>query len=249
MTARDRHGVDLFYTQNGPAAPPSEGDVMFLVNFKEYFRGNQSCNQGRFKSQTITVAISKVLTTGSSLFIERINNARYQERTRSQVEEVLDIPPGVRYFIDLTPSAEGDEQALALTNLTLTKGVIQWAAAPSSALAISEDVVGGHDDSCHCFMPHRTRHEATGRTTLSLWDASVPEILDIIDYDLVRHAANAVRLIHRIQGQPIVLDSFARVWTLVGLMRLYGLENCEALVSESKPFASPAENAVTVGET
>ncbi|OAA62580.1 hypothetical protein SPI_04120 [Niveomyces insectorum RCEF 264] len=57
----------------------------------------------------------------------------------------------------------------------------------------------------------------------SIWDTAPPPELRIPDYCEIRHIANVIRLLLAMTGRPLLLNSAARVYTIAGLAKLFGM--------------------------
>ncbi|KAI0013074.1 hypothetical protein F4779DRAFT_565566 [Xylariaceae sp. FL0662B] len=208
------------------------GDTLVLVNFPPSFI---NCAGDMWTSKRFLVDSEKLLGTGSRVFRNLLSpkeQARFRKRLERMGEVVLE-----GFVIDLTPSTEGDELAAQLIELSLPAGVREWWTT-KERLGVSPYLVSGHDDHCPC---HATVFNDSrkvdgyivlpnsGNTAdlprIDLADLILPKARVIDDYCPVRHRANIIRLLLAIQGQDLVLNSAARVYTLTGVAKILDCTN------------------------
>lgn len=149
--------------------------------------------------------------------------ARFQKRLELAGETVSQ-----RFIIDLTPSAEGDDLAAQLIELSLPPGVTDWWTS-KERLGISPYLVSGHDDHCphhdevpiDCVKKTSYIQQNLGLRerlpTIDLVDIKTIKSRAIDDYCPIRHRVNIVRLLLAIEGYDLVLNSASRVYTLTSI--------------------------------
>lgn len=77
---------------------------------------------------------------------------------------------------------------------------------------------------------------ATSSTPSSIWDVPMSPELCIDDYCEIRHAANVIRLLRAMAGGPLLLNSAARVYSIAGIAKLFGLQCSDGYVPSSPEF-------------
>ncbi|KAI1074976.1 hypothetical protein F5B20DRAFT_561810 [Whalleya microplaca] len=226
---RERSG---FYQIQNAHEKFDSGDTLILVDFPPSF---VDCMGVSWTSKRFRVDSEKLLGTGSKVF-KHLLSPKEQTRFHKRLERRGEpIPQG--FVIDLTPSTEGDELAAQLIELSLPAGVREWWTT-YERLGVSPYLVSGHDDHCprHATVfndCHRagidTRtweyDSSFGLPKIDLADIEIPKARDIDDYCPIRHRANIVRLLLAIQGQDLVLNSAARVYTLTGIAKILDCTN------------------------
>lgn len=201
-------------------------------------------------SVVFRVHSEKLFALAGSKFPVMLRSAQHQHNVMKHRKPTEDQLRGIKYFLDLTPDIEGDDAAYHISELSLSPGLIKWPA--SAVLhGVDSSLVVGHDDVCHCQrpMPLPVKLDDDDETDTStkktspndLWSKlkSPEEVvqfrgsqnsklfenaqhLKIPDYCQVRHTNAIIRLMLMIEGQAVFLNSAARVWTLVGVSKIYG---------------------------
>ncbi|KAI0380067.1 hypothetical protein F5Y04DRAFT_105434 [Hypomontagnella monticulosa] len=237
-SSENREQGELLRTLH-PFTECDSGDTLIVVNFP---KGHASCAWEDWTSMRFIVHSQKLLATGSRVFANLLSpqeQARFFRRMEYTGESFSQ-----RYVIDLTPSAEGDDLAAQLIELSLPLSVRDWWTS-NERLGISQYLVSGHDDYCprHTEMytdcmkvDNFVKADVTlpGQTeqlpVLDLADIQIPECRAIDDYCPIRHRANIIRLILATQGHDIVLNSAPRVYTLTGIANIF---DCTSVVRDS----------------
>lgn len=248
LAARHFHDQEIFRTQNGMQNSPT-GDVLVIIGPPDYIEKRTSCNGGPFKEARLRLDYNAIVKTGSTDLIDKLQSAKYQNRMRRRIS---DISEGVTHVLDLSPSMEEDDCSLALQDLTITKGIKLWYRTMYGSESVSSRLVGGHDDVCFCrgesdvvdafpnslLKPIMKIQTPQSPTTLEepkddyIYDSKPLAIYrDLNDYCPIRQAANTVRLFRAIAGEDLLIDSAPRMWTLVGLFKMFGMTNHDLLVS------------------
>lgn len=231
------------------------GDTLVYIDFPDPELGHKlsDCRGIPYQSMVLRVSSEKLLATGSQRFKDLLgpNNQRRVLRMRKLVGK---LPAGVKYVLDLTPSLEGDEQVQEMCELSVPPGVAAWWKA-EAVYHVSHRLCGGHDDVCDCAVEAATeareRHmrprtppgastsstEPSPTSSPSSRDASTtkfavrkdPKFRNIPDYCLIRHRVNIIRLLLAIESSDhdryILLNSAPRLWTMVGLSKLFDCTN------------------------
>lgn len=234
-----------------PAATLNSGDTLVFIDFPSALQGKtilSDCDGLAYVSQTLQVHSEKLIATGSSKFAEMLNPT-YQFRVQRRRKLVNKLPEGIKYVLDLTPPAEGDDLVFQMTELSLPPGIIDWW--QSFALhGVSACLVKGHDDICNCSKgPDITQKRYVNYYSGSIVTADVrpdfvvslppsasqllelqkeqqavpyhgPEHFDIPDYCPIRHRNGIIRLLAAIEDKMVVLDSASRVWTVLGVAKI-----------------------------
>ncbi|OKL59415.1 hypothetical protein UA08_05200 [Talaromyces atroroseus] len=86
----------------------------------------------------------KLLSTGSDV-LKDLFQPRKQARARKRYGLTREMPPGVKYAIDLTPPSEGDEAVIFMTELSCPMGVRRWFEL-QSLWQLPAICVGGQDE-------------------------------------------------------------------------------------------------------
>lgn len=247
FAARHFHDQEQFRTQNGLQNSPT-GDVLVIVKPPDYIEKRTSCNGAPFKEARLRLDYDAIVKTGSTDLIDKLQSAKYQNRMRRRIN---DISEGVTHVLDLSPSLEEDDCSLALQDLTITKGIKLWYRTMYGAESVSARLVGGHDDVCFCrgesdvveALPNPIRvtpmmNLQSPQSSSSLEESKDDCIYDmkplavyrdINDYCPIRQAANTIRLFRAIAGEDLLIDSAPRMWTLVGLFKMFGMTNHDLL--------------------
>jgi hypothetical protein len=110
---------------------------------------NQSYRWGpplQTKTQPIPhrVHSQKLLNTGSEV-LKDLFQPRKQARVRKRYGLTHQMPPGIKYAIDLTPPSEGDEAVIFMTELSCPIGVRRWFQL-QSLWKLPAICVGGQDE-------------------------------------------------------------------------------------------------------
>ncbi|KAF4456970.1 hypothetical protein F53441_985 [Fusarium austroafricanum] len=231
----------------------NQGDTLVFIDYPVHHKGvlnHTDCNGIVYKSQQFRIHSSKLLETGSSKFAELLGPT-YQFKIQRHRKMVNKLPEGIKYLIDLTPPSEGDELVFQMTELSLPPGIIQWWRS-YTLNGTDPFLVCGHDDVCMCCrQPKKPDTEgnedskpsggATGfklkefnllpERALQMKAANDDEVLEtppyrhIPDYCPIRHRNGIVRLLMLIEGKGAILDSAARLWTLVKLSNIFDCSN------------------------
>lgn len=93
-------------------------------------------------------------SSGFGKFAKLLDNERYQQRQLHSLRSSGHaVPSGVRYVLDLGPSAESELRSEHLEALTLPKGIVQYSMMTdlTNEHKVPVCVAGGHDDACRCF--------------------------------------------------------------------------------------------------
>ncbi|KAI1647949.1 uncharacterized protein F4817DRAFT_335434 [Daldinia loculata] len=214
----------------------NDGDTLVIVNFPP---GYSSCSREEWTSKRFCVHSERLLATGSKVFANLLSpkeQARFQKRLELAGETVSQ-----RFIIDLTPSAEGDDLAAQLIELSLPPGVTDWWTS-KERLGISPYLVSGHDDHCphhdevpiDCVKKTSYIQQNLGLRerlpTIDLVDIKTIKSRAIDDYCPIRHRVNIVRLLLAIEGYDLVLNSASRVYTLTSIASIL---DCTRVIRDS----------------
>lgn len=236
-----------------------DGDTLVFIDFPtppSDLRKRVDCHGVAYSSQKFRVHSEKLIATGSSKFADMFNPT-YQFRVQRRRKVVNKLPEGVKFVLDLTPPSEGDDLVFQVTELSLTPGIIKWWS--SSLLhGVDNVLVGGHDDICPCRMRAPT-HQQDDSEAIAQVPADImqdteghklppkpetllqmkargenqvfetPEERDIPDYSSVRHCNAIIRLLFLIEGWDVPFDSANRVWTMVGISKIF---DCTSVVRD-----------------
>lgn len=135
------------------------------------------------------------------------------------------LPPNIKYVLDLTPSTEGDDTAHLLSELYCSDGVRKWSIA-GNLWAISNTLIGGQDE----YTSRNTNATSSEGDQKEL--VALQHISDIeektqrlrkyhedsvelpLQYSPIRHRSAIVRVLRTVAGLDPGLDSAAKVWTM-----------------------------------
>ncbi|KAI0117257.1 hypothetical protein F4814DRAFT_439697 [Daldinia grandis] len=214
----------------------SDGDTLVIVNFPP---GYLSCRREEWTPKRFCVHSEKLLATGSKVFANLLSPKK-QARFRKSLE-LAGKTVSQRFIIDLTPSAEGDDLAAQLIELSLPPSVTDWWTS-KERLGISPYLVSGHDDHCpyhdkvptDCVKKVSYIEESLGPRErlpiIDLGDIKTVKSRVIDDYCPIRHRVNIVRLLLAIEGYDLVLNSAPRVYTLTSIARIL---DCTCIIRDS----------------
>ena len=250
IAARHFHDEEVFRTQNGIQQSP-KGDVLVIIRPPEYIEKRTSCNGVAFKEVHLRLDYNDIVNTGSTSLRDKLESAKYQNRMKRRVDGITE---GVTHVLDLSPSLEEDDCSVALQDLTITKGIKLWFRTMHGSESVSSRLVGGHDDVCFCrgdsdVVTEHSVSQATPMIMLQtpqsahspplgepkedcIYDTKPLSVYrDISDYCPIRQVANTIRLFRTIAGEDLLIDSAPRMWTLVGLFKMFDMTNHDILVS------------------
>ncbi|KAL8665932.1 MAG: hypothetical protein Q9202_001868 [Teloschistes flavicans] len=181
---QDDPSGDTWIFIDPPAQQPEQTPYMHRVYVDRYQ-----------KPLTIASAALKAL---HSDFFEKLLNPTSQHRTLRRRGLVGHLPEHIKYVIDLTPPAEGNDAAYLMTQLCCVEGVLHWSEA-ESRWQVAHMLVGGHDEF-----------------TISPKDSTLPPELSTI-----RHRSSIERVLAAIRGQDPNLDSAIKVYTTFAVARSF----------------------------
>ena len=161
-------------------------------------------------------------------FFEKLFGPTYQHRIIRRRHLVGKLPPNVKYVIDLTPPAEGEEAVLLMTELCCSDGVRKWFLA-SNRWGISGSLVGGRED----YIPTpRFQNPDSAAASNPLGQVqreqgtSSQGIMNLpLDYSPIRHRSAIERVLAAMQGLDPKLDSAPKVWTTFAVAKYFGIIN------------------------
>lgn len=267
-----------------------DGDTLVFVDFPLTLHGKPpvDCDGIPFRSQQFRVHSDRLRETGSSKFAEMLQPT-YQFRVQRRRKLVNHLPDGIKYVLDMTPAAEGDEMVFQMTELSLTPAIIKWWSS-YARLDVPFFLVKGHDDACRCreiatkamedalAKPDQEENqnadgtdtrqplrlplsveelEQARREGRKLQIEKVPCQFEIPDYCPIRHRNGIIRLFMMMEKIDVLLDSAARVWTLVALAKIW---DCAGIVQDnaiqwllhrknSQFIEAHPEEALKIGDT
>ncbi|ETS77683.1 hypothetical protein PFICI_09745 [Pestalotiopsis fici W106-1] len=210
-----------------------DGDTLVVVDFPQF--NAKACNGLPWYGRKEFRVESAILLDTRSAFFEKALSERQQSRYRRRLK-LNDLPSGIKFILDLTPSQEGDEAAALLADLSVPTGARDWWMS-KERLGVPTSLVSGHDDVCayHDSMPDNcikteghipasqpgSDDDFKFKVTLSLTDCAHCYEREIRDYCEIRHRANIIRLLLCLAGHDLVLNSAPRVYTIVGLAKYF----------------------------
>jgi hypothetical protein len=137
LAKRDREAVE--YSK----ALLVEGDTLVYITYP----GDSRCFDStgfEISAAPHRVHSSRLLATGSKVFAKLLSPTN-QYRTVRRKKLVGNLPPGIRYVLDLTPPDEGDEAVELTSELSCSLGIRLWYTA-AQRCGISHNLVGGEDE-------------------------------------------------------------------------------------------------------
>ena len=223
-----------------------DGDTLVVIQFPN---NQKAYDEHGFEISTKhLVHAEKLLATGSSKFKAMLGDEWEQHKHQRKCKAIGNKPPGVEYFLELTPPEEGDE-ALALTaKLSCPEGFLRWYLA-AERLNISDTLIGGHDATTNP-LPTLDRLDlledglspsARSRAVSAIRDGTTESENDrpapvarreVLDYHPLRHRTGITTLLQIIEGKTVRLDSAPKVWTLAVLAEYF---DCRAVVVSPIP--------------
>ncbi|KAH8173109.1 hypothetical protein LIA77_07364 [Sarocladium implicatum] len=147
----ERSRVFELYKLHAVQYEVNKGDTLVIVDYPPpptQASLRLDCFGTAYGSQQFRVHSEKLLATGSSVFKDMLGPTR-QFRTLRRRKLVNKLPEDVKYVLDLTPPQEGDDLVMAMTELSLTPGIIKWWMADKFH-GVDSCLVNGHDDICTC---------------------------------------------------------------------------------------------------
>ncbi|KAG8527543.1 uncharacterized protein KY384_007695 [Bacidia gigantensis] len=146
---------------------------------------------------------SEKLIHASPMFKEMLGSTR-QFRTIRRRGLVNKLPNFVKFVLDLTPPAEGEDAVYLTASLCCSEGIRFWYQA-SEIWNVSDSMVGGKDE-----------YSAT-RAIES------PSSGSPLEYSPIRHRSAIERVLAAIQGVNYHLDSAVKVWTTIIVADYFGI--------------------------
>lgn len=239
------HDVDLYNTQNvDPGNSDGQNNILLLIKFPDC-GSTVSCGKTHFKTVAMRFTKEAIQSTGSQLLTGLLTNEQHQRRAKKAASP---LPDGITHVLDLSPTDEEEDYILALSGLSLPRGVKLWHRAAVEGVSIL--ATAGHDDVCSCMLPMSElldfdlgypplKGPSLGGKNLCIFDTKtwpVDKLRNIDEFCTTRWAANTIRLFRSITeaaGQKsLLIDSAPRLWTLVGLFTKLEMTNYDILVSE-----------------
>ena len=194
----------------------------------------------------------QTLLSFNSSFLEEKFGPTYQYRILRRRGLVGNLPEHVKYAIDLTPPAEGDEAVYLMTELCCSEGVRKWFLA-NQRWQVSKRMIGGEDEHMSPFQgPKRfdANVNASGAWTDGVGYSPSPGFLNSqgalvhlpLEYTPVRHRSAIKRVLAAIQGFDPQLDSAPKVWTTFAVAKYFSL-TCSPLTDYIVRWLRAAPNS------
>lgn len=135
------------------------------------------------------------LSQASPFFRDRLApSAQYRTLRRRRL--VGQLPPHIKYVLDLTPPSEGDDAVYLTASLCCPEGVRFWYQA-GDIWQISDSLVGGQEEY----------HSREGGDFKKL-------VASPLEYSPIGHRSAVERVLAAIQGMNVRLDSAVKVWMM-----------------------------------
>lgn len=216
--------------------PPARQPEQDSLSYQRYI--------GRY-GNPIVMQSSKLLALDSSYF-NKCFGSTYQHRIIRRRGLVNKLPNHIKYVIDLTPPAEGEDAVYLTAELCCSETVRKWHEA-SLRWNVSKTLIGGQDDHMlgegtelktnrhHPALnpvllggrpdspsedPESTKLElspSVGFVTFETKSGLIPE------YSPVRHRCAIERILIAIQGLDPQLDSAPKVWTTFAIAKYFDI--------------------------
>lgn len=120
-----------------------EGDTLVYITYP----GESKCFDStgfEISAAPHRVHSSRLLATGSKIFAKLLSPTN-QYRIVRRKKLAGNLPPGIKYVLDLTPPDEGDEAVELTSELSCSLGIRLWYTA-AQRCGISHNLVGGEDE-------------------------------------------------------------------------------------------------------
>lgn len=122
----------------------------------------------------------------------------------------------IKYVIELTPPAEGEDAVFLTTELCCSQSVRLWYQA-SDIWRVSKNMVGGTEEYTSAKPPnHKDNYNSS---------SSPPHIFGPSEYSPVRHRSAIERVVAALMGIDPKLDSAPKVWTAFAVANYFCLKN------------------------
>ena len=172
--------------------PPAKQPEQTRVDYEEYRR----------KFEQPYRMDSARLSRASPFFRDRLApSAQYRTLRRRRL--VGQLPPEIKYVLDLTPPSEGDDAVYLTASLCCPEGVRFWNQA-GDIWQISDSLVGGHEE-------YHSREEGDFRKLIA----------SPLEYSPIGHRSAIERVLAAIQGMNVRLDSAVKVWMMTVIAEHY----------------------------
>ncbi|KAI9770564.1 MAG: hypothetical protein M1840_003154 [Geoglossum simile] len=155
----------------------------------------------------------RLKATGSVYFIDALGPTKQFRTVRRR--RLANLPPGIKYVIDLTPPEEGDTAVELTTELSCSNGVLQWFSA-GERWEIPGGLINGHDD----FEERDTLEKARRGIPAAQAGRGIfikqkqKRALVPMDYTAVRHRSAIERVLNIIEGRSPRIDSAPKMWSV-----------------------------------
>ena len=172
--------------------PPAKQPEQTRVDYEEYRR----------KFEQPYRMDSARLSQASPFFRDRLApSAQYRILRRRRL--VGQLPPEIKYVLDLTPPSEGDDAVYLTASLCCPEGVRFWYQA-GDIWQISDLVVGGHEE-------YYSREEGDFKKLVA----------SPLEYSPIGHRSAIERVLAAVQGMNVRLDSAVKVWMMTVIAEHY----------------------------
>ena len=172
--------------------PPAKQPEQTRVDYEEYRR----------KFEQPYRMDSDRLSRASPYFRDRLApSAQYRTLRRRRL--VGQLPPEIKYVLDLTPPSEGDDAVYLTASLCCPEGVRFWYQA-GDIWQISDSLVGGHEE-------YHSREEGDFKKLVA----------SPLEYSPIGHRSAIERVLAAVQGMNVRLDSAVKVWMMTVIAEHY----------------------------
>lgn len=218
----DPNGDTYVYIDPPPKQP--EQDDTSYHHYRRRFRFPMA-----MKSTTL-------LAANSPIFAEALGPTA-QHRVMRRRRLVGQLPPQIKYVLDLTPAIEGEDAVHMLSEMYCSEGVRKWSIA-SNIWTISKTLIGGQDEYTVKHVNANKSDKVVYETIQSISNANEKaqrllkyheESMELsLEYSPIRHRSAIVRVLRTIAGHDPGLDSAAKVWTTCAVANF--LEICSPML-------------------
>lgn len=189
----------------------------------------------------------KLLATGSK-YIQQLFTPRCQNLVQKQRGFASELPPGVKYVIDLTPPTTDEDAILALTGVSCPMAIRTWASCKDK-WNLPPTCVGGEDelDVLPDISKPSLNHEETHATYE--FDPTVQNAFDLedegvlaeaenremtrvalpVEYSAKRHREAIEHILHVLEGLNVTLDTPCKLWTFFAVAKFLDVAKVPAV--------------------
>lgn len=229
------HDLSLAVSFNLPILCDPHGDTYVYIDppTQQPEQDNVTYAQYTERYKTPMLMKKQTLLSCNSPFFDNMFGPTNQFRTLRRRNLVCNLPEHVKYVLDLTPPAEGEDAVYLMTELYCCEGVRKWFLA-NKRWKVSKSLIAGEDE----YMPSTqgSKRFTTNVTTNGAWTdgegySPSPGFLNSqgvllplpLEYSPVRHRFGIERVLAAMQGLDPQLDSAPKVWTTFAVSKYFNI--------------------------